>query len=162
MENELKTSIFGEGKSSIFEDTVHLEHTTKGKRFANYIIDIISFYGFVVVFSIVGALISPDFLEWIDKLAQNNIADRLLTMVAIGVYIGVIEAVFKGRTLGKLITGTRAVDHEGNTITPAQGFLRGLSRAVPFEAFSALGNSPWHDKWTGTFVVDIKKSILPR
>ncbi len=75
----------------------------------------------------------------------------------------VIEAAFKGKSLGKLITGTRAVNEDGTNVTVKAAFFRGLSRAVPFNAFSALGNPtyPWHDKWTKTYVIDERESNRP-
>lgn len=74
-----------------------------------------------------------------------------------------IDLIFKGSSLGKLITGTRAVREDGSPITASEAFGRGFSRIVPFEAFSALGNNtwPWHDQWSHTYVVDIKDSTLP-
>jgi uncharacterized RDD family membrane protein YckC len=60
---------------------------------------------------------------------------------------------FGGRTLGKLITGSKAVREDGTSLTWKDACLRSLSRMVPFEPFSALGGAPWHDRWTKTTVV---------
>ena len=70
------------------------------------------------------------------------------------------ETLFKGKSFGKLITGTRAVNLDGSLITVRTAMLRALSRAVPFDVFSALGTTcnPWHDKWTDTMVMDEKRS----
>jgi hypothetical protein len=38
--------------------------------------------------------------------------------------------------------------------------LRTLCRIVPFEPFSAFGGHPWHDKWTRTYVIDVKKTAF--
>ena len=74
-----------------------------------------------------------------------------------------VEALFKGKSLGKLITGTRAVNEDGSNLSAKTALLRGLSRAVPFNAFSALGTPsyPWHDKWTNSYVIDEKESNRP-
>ncbi len=63
-----------------------------------------------------------------------------------------------GRTLGKLLTGTLVITTEGTRPTLKQIVGRSLSRCVPFEPFSFLGGSPsgWHDKWSGTCVVDVR------
>jgi uncharacterized RDD family membrane protein YckC len=69
------------------------------------------------------------------------------------VYYTFCEKVFNGVTLGKLVTGTKAVGEDGQALTFKQTLLRSLSRVVPFEAFSAMWGAPWHDTWTNTIVV---------
>ncbi len=88
--------------------------------------------------------------------------DRIITLLLYGLFMGTIEAITKGRSLGKLITKTKAVNEDGTSISVSTAFTRGLSRAVPFNSFSALGNPPhpWHDKWTKTYVIDIKDSFI--
>ncbi|MCC7521544.1 MAG: RDD family protein [Flavobacteriaceae bacterium] len=63
-----------------------------------------------------------------------------------------------GKTIGKLITGTRVVYANGDSINLRTAILRSLSRLVPFEAFSLLGTPPrgWYDDWTDTYVVNEK------
>ncbi|MBS1653790.1 MAG: RDD family protein [Bacteroidetes bacterium] len=68
------------------------------------------------------------------------------------VYYTFCEKVFKGHTLGKLITGTRAIREDGEELTFKDAILRTLSRLVPFEPFTGFG-TPWHDSWTKTRVV---------
>lgn len=60
-----------------------------------------------------------------------------------------------GRTLGKFITGTRVVATDDRKPNFGQIFGRTLVRLVPFEVFSFMGTDPqgWHDKWSGTMVV---------
>jgi uncharacterized RDD family membrane protein YckC len=135
-----------------------------GKRFANYIIDLISFYVLLFLAGIVIALINPVAINSINEDDTGfNLLDRLLTLVLYGLYMFIIEAVFKGKSLGKLITGTRAVNEDGSNISAGTALLRGLSRAVPFNALSALGSPayPWHDKWTKTYVIDERQSNRP-
>jgi len=142
----------------------HLVQASSGKRFANYIIDLAVFYGLVIVSGIVIALVNPVAIESINEDDIGfNLLDRLLGLVLYGTYMFAIEAIFKGKSLGKLITGTRAVNDDGSNVSPKAALLRGLSRAVPFNAFSALGNPayPWHDKWTKTYVIDEKESNRP-
>jgi len=64
----------------------------------------------------------------------------------------VCEKAFKGRTLGKVISGTRAIRNDGGELTLKDALLRSLSRLVPFEVFSGFG-TPWHDSWTNTQVI---------
>ena len=77
----------------------------------------------------------------------------LISIVNYLMYYTICEKLFKGYTLGKLITGTRAIRTDGQELTIRDAFLRTLSRCVPFEPFSALGNNPWHDRWTDTMVI---------
>jgi uncharacterized RDD family membrane protein YckC len=79
-----------------------------------------------------------------------------------GAYMAIIEGIFKGRSIGKFITGTKAVNEDGSNISFTTAIARGFSRIVPFEPFSALGSPsyPWHDKWNKTYVIDIRNSSL--
>jgi len=126
-----------------------------GQRFANYIIDRIFFYVFLYLFGY--ALLSIDYdLSFI--LEKNRVFGLLMLSIFYGLYMGLIELIFKGRSFGKFITGTIAVNHDGSRISERTAVLRGLSRLVPFNAFSALGDGyPWHDEWNKTYVVNYVK-----
>lgn len=134
-----------------------------GKRFANYFIDLIVFYALMFGIGVIWALLSPD---TIDSIAEDDtgfgLVQRLISLVLYGLYMSIVEAVFKGKSLGKLITGTRAVNLDGSPISVSTAFGRGFSRAVPFCVFSAFGSppNPWQDKWTDTMVIDEKKSTF--
>jgi len=140
----------------------HLVQASTAKRFFNYIIDLICFYAMAFLLGIVIAFISPSFFEGADD-GGIDLLDRLIALVLYAIIMGFTEGLTKGRSLGKLITGTKAVKDDGSPINFKIAFLRGLCRAVPLDAFSALGapSYPWHDKWTHTYVIDIKESILP-
>ena len=136
---------------------VNLQQANAGKRFANYLINLVVFYIVAIFFYVI--LVREEVLTF----GMNPLLDRLLTLICYGVFMGIYEGIFRGRTLGKLITRTRAVNEDGSTISFQTGLLRGFSRAVPFEAFSAFGEPsyPWHDKWTRTYVIDLTRSTLP-
>lgn len=139
-----------------------LVRATTGQRFANYLIDIVLFYLIFFIVGIALAIAAPSTLENLDtESAGFNLLDRLLSLIFYALYMGFIEAIFKGKSLGKLITGTRAVNMDGSKISFSTAFARGCSRAVPFCVFSAFGTpcNPWQDKWTNTMVIDEKKSI---
>lgn len=68
-------------------------------------------------------------------------------------YYIIMEAATKGRTLGKLATGTIAITQDGTPFTFKHALLRTLCRFIPFEPFSAFGYMPWHDSVTKTVVV---------
>jgi uncharacterized RDD family membrane protein YckC len=127
---------------------VHLVRASAGIRFANHIIDLVSFAAIFVIF----AVMSPVFLA--------VLVIPYMSAVLYAMYISVLETAMNGKTFGKLVTGTRAVQIDGRRITPGIAFKRGFSRIVPFEAFSALGSeaNPWHDRWTDTYVVVERES----
>jgi len=93
----------------------------------------------------------------------GKVLDFVLTLGVTGVVWGLMEALFKGKSVGKFITGTRAVNEDGSRISVGIAFKRGFSRIVPLEPFSAFGNPsyPWHDRWTNTYVIDEKQSFYP-
>ena len=136
---------------------------TTGQRFANYLIDVIVFYGLFIVFGIILVVLSPSTIENMDTDSSGfGLLDRLFTLILYALYMGLLEALSKGKSLGKLITGTRAINMDGSKISFSTAFARGFSRAVPFCVFSAFGTpcNPWQDRWTGTMVIDEKKSRL--
>ncbi len=134
-----------------------------GKRFLNYVIDLVLFYVLVFGLSFVIALISPDSLMWLTEDSTGlGLLDRLVTLVCYAIYMFIIEALFKGKSLGKLITRTRAVNLDGSSISVSTALARGFSRAVPFCVLSAFGTpcNPWQDRWTDTMVIDERQSHL--
>ncbi len=152
-------------ETHLFSDPeYHLVQASTGKRFANYIIDIVFFYFLVFLGSIVYVLLNPSSVYApVEDNPEYNLMETLVIIFALILYYFAVETIFKGKTLGKLITGTRAVNEDGSNISPRAAFLRSLCRVVPFEAFSALGTPsyPWHDKWAKSYVIDEKGSNRP-
>ena len=136
------------------------EDASTGQRFANYLIDTIAMYFFAY---------GTAFLFGVVMYAAGGIDDSgnpnsaftgiiMLIMICFAVfYYTFSEGVSNGRSLGKLITGTRVVKFDDTDITWKDAFLRSLCRLVPFEPFSALGGYPWHDRWTNTKVIKVRK-----
>lgn len=151
------------GEYSVFEEmerNAPMNYASTGQRFANYLIDIIVFYLatflFGIVIGVIQRITESQFLY--DFLVNDGTVSKLwmylFTFLVFVTTYTFIEGATKGRSLGKLITGTKAVIMEdGANITWGIALKRSLSRAVPFEPFSALGGTPWHDKWTGTTVI---------
>ncbi len=102
-------------------------------------------------------LIAPEFISNIANDGAMSSGIFLLSFM-IGylnyiVYYTLCEKLFKGYTLGKIITGTRAIRQDGQELTLKNALLRSLSRCVPFEVFSGFNTLTWHDSWTDTMVV---------
>lgn len=128
-----------------------------GKRFLNYLIDIITFYIICFILALLFALEIYNMRATSDELTYK-LKIELIAVFILMLYYCICEIVFKGRTIGKFITGPKAVNEDGSPINANTALLRTLCRIVPFEPFSAFGNRPWHDKWTKTYVIDIKKT----
>ncbi|NML21382.1 RDD family protein [Pseudoflavitalea sp. G-6-1-2] len=151
-----------ESPVDLLSDEFEFERATSGKRLANYIIDLVVFYIliFVVAFGIAAA--SPETLASLDDDSTSfNLLDRIITLFFYGLYMSLVEGLLKGKSIGKFITKTRAVNSDGTPITFGTAFGRGFSRAVPFCAFSAFGDpcNPWQDRWTNTMVVNDKPVV---
>jgi len=135
----------------------------KGKRFANYIIDLIIFYLLAFAFSflivIVLEITGGDVDNYINALDNANpLLDRLISLLLYGVYMMTIEFLFKGRSIGKFITKTQVVLKDGSKPTINETVLRNLCRLIPFDQLSFLGTEGkgWHDSLSKTYVVDIE------
>ncbi|MBI5857975.1 MAG: RDD family protein [Sphingobacteriales bacterium] len=134
---------------------------SQGQRFLNWLIDnLFMRYALTVLTGrLVGELIVRLFPDFAIRIAyEQTTLDVLLVSYIFGIfnyliYYTICEKAFKGYTLGKLITGTRAICDDGQELTFKHAILRSLCRLVPFEAFSGFGDRPWHDSWTKTSVV---------
>jgi len=141
-----------------FDDLLDDDLSTEN---SNYLLDLVAMVvgmfvlgaGIVSLSSNAGLL----FDSWLFA-DDNPISDYILNAIMILIYYPLTEGLLKGKSLGKYITRTRAVRQDGTEITMKDVFLRSLSRLVPFEHFSFLGNTDrgWHDKWTKTRVVNEK------
>jgi uncharacterized RDD family membrane protein YckC len=80
------------------------------------------------------------------------------SLLVIFLYYVVLEGT-TGRTIGKLVTGTRVVTVNGGKPTFGQILGRTLARFIPFEPFSFLGstNTGWHDRMSKTRVVRVRR-----
>jgi len=122
----------------------------KGRRFANLILDTFGYELLVFVLAFVLSLTSRSLAQ---EIAAHSFLFAIIIMLA---YYAGCETLF-GRTLAKLVTGTRVVSETGEPATFRQVLIRTLCRMVPFEPFSCLGDPPvgWHDRWSGTRVVRV-------
>jgi uncharacterized RDD family membrane protein YckC len=135
-------------------------HATQGQRFLNFFIDNILMrltlsYGTGFVVGKILMMLSPDLMFKLineDGKVGLYILAYLIVIVNYLVYYTLCEKLFRGQTLGKLFTGTRAIRTDGEELTFKDALLRSLCRLIPFEVFSGFG-VPWHDSLTNTMVV---------
>ncbi len=140
------------------EEEIFFCPASVGIRFANYLIDLVVYYGLNFI---AGILLLP--------LNQSLVSNQTFSRTGFEFYfLGVaffiyflyyflMEGVSKGKTVGKLITGTTAVDIDGLPITWKNALMRSLIRFVPLEPFSTFGGFPWHDRWAYTTVIKENK-----
>ena len=146
---------------NIFDDHDLYVDATQGQRFLNWLIDnlLMQFGLSYITGTAVGYLLATFFPDYITRVFQDEsklelyFLSYLIGIVNYILYYSIAEKAFKGYTIGKLVTGTRAVRTDGSELTFKDAILRSLSRIVPFEIFSALGRRPWHDSWTNTRVI---------
>lgn len=144
-------------KNNYQEVNLNYCHASATKRFTNYIIDVAVFYVLMFCIGILIRIFKPSLISGLDELTL-----RLWMLLFYALAMFAVEALFKGKSIGKLITGTKAVNADGSDMSFQKTFIRNLVRAIPFNPFSALGRpcTPWHDSWSATIVIEQKKVIL--
>jgi len=129
-------------------------------RFANFIIDyiIITFISvfFFVFLGIILTLITGN-EELLSALIDSKAWSYLLSAFVFVMYYFLMEKFVQGRTVGKLVTGTKVVTDAGDEPSTGDLLRRSLSRLIPFEPLSFFSkDGKWHDNWTDTVVVNKK------
>ena len=127
-----------------------MELATRNQRFVNYIIDLLIIIIFIKLF------VGPFGLFEIAK--QFNL--YFLSLLFLISYYS--QEIFSGRTIGKFITATRAVNANGSDLDFKKVIVRSICRCIPFEQFTFLfgGNTPrgLHDEISGTQVIKVIKA----
>jgi len=158
VEDEARVSYFESIEKS--RPVVQKEAGT-GKRFLNYLIDLVCLYLFSMMFgfvlAIVLSLMAPGALSFLDN--PNILLNYLIGIIFGTLYYVILEG-STGRTIGKLITQTKVVDNEGHKPGLTKILKRSVCRFIPFEPFSFLGSSSrgWHDSLSDTRVVKVEKN----
>jgi uncharacterized RDD family membrane protein YckC len=131
------------------EEPVPTEPASRGQRFLNLLIDLVGYFAFAIVVTVVVGLAYPPFLE-----SSSALGDYAFGFIVITSYYALSEGLF-GRTLGKLVTRTWVVSESGGKPTFWQILGRSAARSIPFEPFSFFGAEPtgWHDRLSETRVV---------
>ena len=141
------------------EQEMYVDPVSPGVRFVNFIVDRIVMMGIVFVLALIWSAIALSRGEKIEDsiimqdTLQAKLIDYIVTQILTIIYYTISEAATKGRTLGKMVTGTIAITEDGRPFTFKDALLRSLCRVIPFEPFSAFGYRPWHDSFTKTAVV---------
>ena len=144
-------TITEEIKKEDVEPSKQMVIATTGQRLGNMFFD--SIFSSVLVF-VLGIILDTIGLAG----ASTEMNSYLLGIIIILIYYTLQEAL-TGRTLGKLITGTKAVNEDGSDLTFGNAVGRTLCRLIPFEAFSFIGGQGrpegWHDRIPKTKVISM-------
>lgn len=119
------------------------------RRFWTYVVDLIVIWiGLITLQIMYGIAFGIAALE-----ALNGPKWWGICIVFYFIYYVTFEVV-SGRTLGKLLTGTRVVTTNGLALSIPTAIVRTLCRFLPFEPMSfSLGETWWHDSLSRTRVV---------
>ncbi len=136
-------------------DVAEFEMASLGKRFGTFVIDYLMTQVVVGILAVIYVAMNPDNLSVLVDETRNKGMDYLLGVLGFFSYYWFFESVCKGRTIGKMVCGTRALTTDGELMSSGTVLKRTLSRLVPFDPLSFFGGyaSGWHDRWTDTMVI---------
>lgn len=127
-----------------------VQNASLGKRFLHHLLD-------GVVFPLLIAFL---YLELQYAIAPTPFPDR---SILIEYYVSGLIYIFAfewatGKSIGKYITGTIAINKYGFRVSPGEAGLRTLLRLIPFEPLSFIARERgWHDRFSETYVVKKKE-----
>ncbi len=134
---------------------------SKNTRALNFIVDIIFMKIIVALLYLAASFVIynqeyDSLLNWINSF--DRIQNILLWSIQMFIYYLILEIVFS-RTIAKYFTGTIVVNIDGSKPKVIDILRRTLLRIIPFEYFTFLRGreTGWHDKYSGTFVVNENK-----
>ena len=149
MENESSPYLAPKSELNDSRQVLEIVPVSRWLRLVNLLIDYIGFMVLGAIFGISVALIFGDQgFAYLEKIPES-----ILGMPIVLSYYILLEG-FTGRTLGKLITGTKVVNESGGKASFSQIIGRSFVRLIPFEALSFLGRNGrgWHDSLPKTYV----------
>lgn len=137
----------------------NLKLASSNQRFLTYLLDgLIIGPGSLAIGFGVGIALSVVGKTSEETVNRASLYVQLFVWIMIFLYYVGMEAML-GRTLGKLVTGTRVVSVDGTDPSIGQIIGRTLCRSIPFDPLSFLfGSEPvgWHDKISGTRVISVR------
>lgn len=129
-----------------------IQLASQGQRFGTLLLDYFFLFIFAFVFGVFVSVLGG---------SVQNMNEYLLWLIVSCLYYIPQEALW-GRTLGKLIMGTKAVNEDGSELTFGPALGRTLCRFIPFEAFSFFGGNGrprgWHDTIPKTKVISVRRT----
>ena len=139
---------------STLDERLEAEPASATRRFWNFVIDLIAIrLGLLVAEIAYGLTFGLNALKELDGIEW-----WALYIACYIVYYSALEIVF-GRTLGKVITGTRVVTTDGHPLWLPTALVRTVCRLIPLEPVSfTLSETWWHDSLSKTQVVLVRRA----
>ncbi len=133
-----------------------IEPASRGRRFLNFLID---YVGFILFSMFVGAVVGFTYPPAVYALQDAGTLANYVVGIPVWILYYLSQEALFGRTLGKLVTGTRVVSAAGGTPTFGQLLGRTAARYIPFEPFSFFGSDAvgWHDSLSNTRVIRTRR-----
>ena len=117
----------------MYQDYKVGEHKpNQGLRLANYLIDGIVY---LICTFIIGLILGVVAVMMNFQLPESNLIYNIIAAIVLVFYYFLIESITKGRSIGKLVTGTKVVMIDGSTPTTKDYFMRSLCRIIPFKFY---------------------------
>ena len=149
----VKPSFNAAGAASVPSEQISGELASATRRFWTFVVDqIVVWIGMVTCQIAYGVAYGLEALEALDGVKSWGMG------IAFYVLYYVCFEVVSGRTIGKIVTGTRVVTLSGLALSIPTVMLRTLCRLLPFEPMSfSLGETWWHDSLSRTQVVRARR-----
>lgn len=140
---------YAAGDASVLTERISGEPASATRRFWTFVVDQIAIrIGLLVLEIVYGVAYGLAALEALNGAKWWGI------YLAFYITYYVSFEVITGRTLGKVLTGTRVVTTSGQELSIHTALVRTLCRLIPLEPMSfSLGETWWHDSLSRTQVV---------
>lgn len=138
----------------------HYGPASAGQRLANLFIDYIAAMVLSFFIAVAAEAFSPGLIA---STAGNSLVENVFGVGVMVVYYTLLEG-STGRSVGKLLTGTKVISNNGGSPGVLRVFWRSLLRFIPFDGLTYLRSDPvgLHDSASGTLVVRLRPSKLQR
>ena len=148
--------------NDITNQTQNIETPIKDKPILNVIpagkwLRLFNFLVDYVVVMVIGLMVGLYVSFFFGLVGQQFLESNAGTVLGLLIYLGyyLLCESLTGKTLGKLITGTKVVNVNGEEASYKQILGRSFARFIPFEFLTFLGEEGrgWHDSLPKTYVV---------
>lgn len=131
-------------------------------RILSYIIDLMVVMSIGYLLIRIGTLLNLFTEKEFHALVYGKVYYYLLILVIQILYFTVMEASYKGKTVGKFIFGSTVFTENGEKINLSHALIRAFVNAIPVNAitFIIYKHRFLHDVLSKTIVINDKKSML--